>query len=260
MTNFVSKLNLARSLWIGLMFVLVLSACSGNLSPQELQLSGAAAAVLDGGVAQQPSYAPAEMQPAAPVAPAAQGAPGLPAAKSGSGALPPAGEQEPAAELPMQAKAPAAAVDLSLPVEARVGARAPEISLQTLDGGTVRLSDLLGRPVVVSYWTTWCVPCKQELPILEKLSREFASQGLVVLTVNALNQDDLATVQAMAQELGMTFPVLLDAEDAFASAYNAMFFPSTYYIGPDGVIREIKLGDSTEADLRAKVQSLLAGQ
>lgn len=266
MTNFVSNIKFRRSLWIGLMCVLVLSACSGNSPAQELQLSGAAAAALDGGAAQGSSYAPAAIPPAEAAAPVAL------AAKAGSGALPTAsqpgqvglppadGQGAAAVELPMQAKAPAPAVDPSLPVEARVGARAPEISLQTLDGRTVSLSELLGHPVVVSYWTSWCIPCKQELPILERLSQEFASQGLIVLTVNALDQDELAKVQAMAQELGMTFPVLLDAESAFASAYNAMFFPSTYYIGPDGVIREIKLGDSTEADMRAKVQNLLAGQ
>jgi thiol-disulfide isomerase/thioredoxin len=119
---------------------------------------------------------------------------------------------------------------------------------------------LIGHPVVISYWATWCIPCQQELPILQKLYEEYAGSGLVVLTVNAIDQDSLDKVQAMLAEKGMTLPVLLDQGSAFANDYQAMFFPTTYYIDPAGVIRFIKLGDSTEADLREHVDSLMRGE
>lgn len=153
----------------------------------------------------------------------------------------------------------APAVDLSIPAEPKVGFRAPDFALQTLGGETVRLSDLVGRPVVISYWATWCIPCQQELPILQNLAQEFQSQGLTVVTVNAIDQDTMQDVQAMVGEKGMTMPVLLDQGSQFASTYGALFFPTTIFVDASGVIRYIRLGDSSEADLRNKVESLLAG-
>ena len=153
----------------------------------------------------------------------------------------------------------APAVDLSIPTEPKVGFRAPDFTLQTLSGETVRLSDLIGRPVVISYWATWCIPCQQEIPILQNIAQEYQSQGLTVLTVNAIDQDSVRDVQAMVGEKGMTIPVLLDQGNQFASTYGALFFPTTIFVDASGVIRHIRLGDSSEADLRTKVENLLAG-
>jgi len=151
------------------------------------------------------------------------------------------------------------AVDLSLAIDPQVGFRAPDFSLSAVDGQTYRLSDLLGRNIIVNYWATWCVPCKQELPILEKLHREYGQKGVFFVSVNALDQDSLDKVQAAILEFGMTFPVLLDQERAFANNYRAMFFPTTFLIDNSGVIREISLGDNTEAELRTSLEKLLAG-
>ena len=153
----------------------------------------------------------------------------------------------------------APAVDLSIPAEPKVGFRAPDFTLQTLGGATIRLSDFIGRPVVISYWATWCIPCQQELPILEDLAQEYQGQGLTVVTVNAIDQDTVEDVQTMASEKGMTLPILLDQGNQFASTYGALFFPTTIFVDASGVIRHIRLGDSSEADLRTKVENLLAG-
>jgi len=151
------------------------------------------------------------------------------------------------------------AVDPSIPVEPRVGFRAPQFTLQSLNNSSLNLTDLIGKPVVVNYWATWCIPCKQELPILEKLYQEYQSRGLVIVSVNAIEQDSLDKVQAMVIEFGMSFPVLLDQGDQFASNYQAIFFPTTFFIDTAGVIREINLGDATEAEMRASVEKLLNG-
>lgn len=148
----------------------------------------------------------------------------------------------------------------NLESKAEVGFMAPDFSLQTLDGKTVRLADLRGRAVVISYWATWCNPCKAELPILQKLQAEFASQGLVVLTVNAIEQDNLGEVQALAGQMGLNLPVLLDAENYFQATYKQMFFPTSYYIDANGVIRYIKLGDAPEAEMRTKLELLINNQ
>jgi peroxiredoxin len=253
-----------RSLWIGLIIVLLLTGCSGN-SHTPSEALAARQAVLS---AQNELPKSANQNPAAGVPAAKQIAPGQaqpealqPVTQAPAGAPAPQAAQNnaPATSLPDAAK-PAPAVDLSLPVEPRVGARAPAFTLQTLDGRTMDLASLAGSPVVISYWATWCVPCKKELPILQKLAQEYSQRGLVVLTVNATDQDDMAKVQAAVGEMGMTFPVLLDQGKAFASTYNAAFFPSTFFIDASGVIRDIKLGDTNEADLRAKIENLLAVQ
>jgi len=153
----------------------------------------------------------------------------------------------------------APAVDLSLPAEPKVGFRAPDFTLQTLSGETIHLSDFVGRSVVISYWATWCIPCQKELPILENIAQEYQAKGLTVVTVNAIDQDTVQDVQSMVSEKSMTVPVLLDQGNQFASTYGALFFPTTIFVDASGVIRHIRLGDSSEADLRTKVENLLAG-
>lgn len=270
-------LHINRALWLGLTFVLVLTACSGT--PPQTNNGSLNTTALE---ARQSPAAAAELPKVTEAAPVAMGyqpaeksvvdmtvASSNPSVVAKSGALAASAGAAPAAAAPDQAapqalpEAQAARanvqVDLSLPQEPKVGSRAPDFTLQTLDGETVSMADMIGRPVVISYWATWCVPCKQELPILQRLNEQYREKGLVVLTVNAIDQDQLADVQSQTAEMGLTAPVLLDSGSAFAQAYQAAFFPSTYFIDPAGVIRAIKLGDSTEADLTSKIQSLLDG-
>jgi thiol-disulfide isomerase/thioredoxin len=150
-------------------------------------------------------------------------------------------------------EAPAAAT------EPRIGFLAPDFSLQALDGSTHRLSDLRGRPVLINYWASWCVPCQTELPILQNLSAEYQSRGLVFLTINAIEQDNLDEVRGNAGALGMSLPVLLDYGEQFWDSYQVLFFPTTFYVDTDGVIRDITLGDSSEEGIRAKIEALLGG-
>jgi cytochrome c biogenesis protein CcmG, thiol:disulfide interchange protein DsbE len=147
-----------------------------------------------------------------------------------------------------------------LEVKPEVGFSAPDFTLQTLDGQTIRLSDLRGHPVFITYWSTWCVPCKTELPILQKIRQELAQSNIQMLTINAIEQDQLEAVQGLVGEMGLTMPVLLDHQNQFQSAYNQLFFPTSYFIDANGVIRFIKLGDASETDLRTNIEKLLNNQ
>ena len=149
-------------------------------------------------------------------------------------------------------------IDLSLPVGPRVGSRAPEFLLQTLDGQSVQISGLYGAPFIMSYWATWCVPCMNELSILGRIYSDYQQQGLKIVTINAIEQDSVDKVQQTVNEMGMSFPVLLDVGDQFANAYQAIFFPTTFYVDETGVIREIVLGDTTEEEFRKKIEQLLS--
>jgi peroxiredoxin len=170
------------------------------------------------------------------------------ASLGGGGSQPPANQALPPAE-----------VDLSLPAGPQVGLRAPEFTLQTLEGSPMGLSDLLGYPVVMSYWATWCVPCKNELGILTRIFPEYQGRGLQVVTINAIEQDSLDKIQSAVLEMGLEFPVMLDEGNQFSQMYQTVFFPTTIYVDGSGVIRHIALGDSSEADFRTKIEQLLIG-
>jgi len=172
-----------------------------------------------------------------------------------TGAQPPA----PLASQGSQPLPPPPPVDLSIPVGLQVGLRAPDFTLQAMDGKQYRLSEIAGQPVLINYWATWCIPCKAELPILQKLYQEYQPKGLVILTVDAIEQDSADNVQGIISQFGLTFPVLLDHGGQFAGLYQAIFFPTTLLVDASGVIREINLGDSTEVELRASLDKMLAG-
>ena len=152
------------------------------------------------------------------------------------------------------------AQDLDLEIKPEVGFLAPDFNLQTMDGQVVKLADLRGRPVVISYWATWCEPCKQELPILQQISNEYANSGLLIVTVDAIEQDNIDNIQGLLDQLGINLPVLLDQQNQFQSAYKQLFFPTSYFIDSNGVIRFIKLGDAKETELRTKVEQLVNNQ
>ena len=173
---------------------------------------------------------------------------------TGSGNEPPA--LAPQGQQPL---APPPPVDPSLPVGPQVGLRAPDFTLQAMDGMTYHLSELAGQAVLINYWTTWCIPCKAELPILEKLHQEYQPRGVLIVSINAIDQDSPDKVQGIIDQFGMTFPVLLDQGSQFANLYQAIFFPTTILVDASGVIREITLGDSTEAELRTSLDKVLAG-
>jgi cytochrome c biogenesis protein CcmG/thiol:disulfide interchange protein DsbE len=125
------------------------------------------------------------------------------------------------------------------------GARAPAFQGRALDGRRVSLEELRGRVVVLNVWATWCGPCVQELPALERLHRALAPEGLVVVGVNvdaaptllpgaAQGIDD--RVAAFVEELGLTFPIWLDSERSIEKAYRITGLPTTFVIDRNGRI------------------------
>jgi peroxiredoxin len=140
------------------------------------------------------------------------------------------------------------------------GFPAPDFSLDLLGGGRVALSELRGRPVLVNFWATWCPPCRQEMPAIEKVHRDYEDLGLVVVGVNLTDQDSLSAVTGFVQELGITFPIALDRDGAVSRQYHLLGLPSTFFIDPSGVIRSVVVGGPmSEALIRSKVDDLLKG-
>lgn len=140
----------------------------------------------------------------------------------------------------------------------RVGFKAPDFSLSDSQGALISLSDLRGQVVIVNLWTSWCPPCQKEMPALQEVHESYSNQGVVILAVNATNQDDAEAALAFGEELGLTFPILFDYDGQVSEQYRLQSLPTTYFIGTDGTIREIVVGGPmSEALLRVRVQQLL---
>jgi peroxiredoxin len=140
----------------------------------------------------------------------------------------------------------------------QAGFLAPDFSLQTTDGETYALSDLRGQAVLINLWATWCPPCRAEMPAIQKMYEEYQDQGLIVLAINSTVQDEASAIAPFVSEYGLTFPVLLDETGAVATAYQLRSLPSSYFIGRDGVIREVVIGGPmSEALLRTRIEDIL---
>ncbi|MFH0810328.1 MAG: TlpA disulfide reductase family protein [Pseudomonadota bacterium] len=133
---------------------------------------------------------------------------------------------------------PAVPVPAPTPVRGTgVGNVAPDFRFNGSDGKAVSLSDLRGHPVVINFWATWCGPCQAEMPLLQDLSIDVSlrDKGLVFYAVDI--GEKAATVQSFMSARGFTFPVLLDARQDIAEAYNIRAIPATFFIDKDGVIK-----------------------
>jgi peroxiredoxin len=125
--------------------------------------------------------------------------------------------------------------------------RPPDFELPTLDGKSLRLSDHLGKDVVlIDFWATFCDPCLTAMPHLDELYRTHKAQGFVVLGISIDGPDSLGLVKTEVAKLGVTFPILLDSETRVVALYNPKTSaPYSVLIGRDGRIITKKEGYTT---------------
>jgi peroxiredoxin len=135
---------------------------------------------------------------------------------------------------------------------------APDFVLRDIEGHEIRLSQLArGGPVLLNFWASWCRPCVQELPELEKLHREFSAKGLTVVGVNLDHRPESA--RALLGRLPVTFIVLLDTEEKVATAYGVTAIPRSLVVNRELRVLADETGYSAAgiARLRAAVQEAL---
>jgi peroxiredoxin len=131
---------------------------------------------------------------------------------------------------------------------------APDFSLQDLDGRTVRLADLKGKVVLVEFWATWCPPCREAIPSLERLHRTYGGRGLVTLGVS-LDEDRWDSVASFARENGITYTVLR-GDESVSSAYAVRMIPLTVLVNKEGFIARQYVGGD-EKSLERDIKMLL---
>jgi cytochrome c biogenesis protein CcmG, thiol:disulfide interchange protein DsbE len=121
------------------------------------------------------------------------------------------------------------------------GSPAPGFALPSLASGTTDLGRLRGRVVLVNFWATWCPPCVQEMPSLERLHEALGPEGLSVIGISI--DEDEAAVRDFVARHGVRFPILRDpGGHTAASAYRTTGWPETFIIGSDGTIQRIVVG------------------
>ena len=134
-----------------------------------------------------------------------------------------------------------------------VGSQAPDFTLERLDEeGELRLSSLRGRAVVLNFWASWCIPCKDEAPVLERLWRERRSRGLVVVGLDA--RDFRRDARAFAERFDLTFPLVYDGPGETTDPYGVTGFPETFVIDREGRIVEVFVGSVDGEEEQARLR------
>ncbi len=135
---------------------------------------------------------------------------------------------------------------------------APQISLTSLQGDVVTLADYKGQVVLVNIWASWCLPCKAEMPAIQRMYETYQDDGFVVLAVNATHQDNLNNVKEFVHDQALTFPILLDIEGEVSKKYQMQALPTSFFITPDGIINEVVIGGPmSEALLESRISALV---
>jgi len=138
------------------------------------------------------------------------------------------------------------------------GARAPEIGRNDLSGRPVRMEALRNKVVIVDFWASWCVPCREEMPVLNRLYERYRNQGLVIVGVSV--DRERSNVTDFLRRNAVSFPIVHDPERQVADRYRPSTMPSSYIIDRRGIVRHVQAGfRAGDAQvIEQRIQALLA--
>ena len=142
---------------------------------------------------------------------------------------------------------------------ADIGRAGPDFLLETPQGGTLRLSDLQGQPVLLNFWASWCPPCREEMPELVAAYERYQAQGLVIVGVNLQEADE--KVLEFAREFGLVFPLVIDRSSQVGEVWRlggpVRGIPTSYFIDTSGVIRSRYFGPMPEEAIEEGLAKIL---
>ncbi|MBI1882030.1 MAG: TlpA family protein disulfide reductase [Chloroflexi bacterium] len=131
----------------------------------------------------------------------------------------------------------------------------PDFTLSLFEGGQLTLSELRGQVVVVNFWASWCVPCRDEAPILERAWRRYRDRGVLFIGIDYLDTDQ--PDQAFLAEFGITYPNGPDVGTKIARQYRITGVPETFFVARDGQLGDMVIGPLTEERLTGAIDRLL---
>lgn len=139
------------------------------------------------------------------------------------------------------------------------GQPAPDFSLSSLDGGTLKLSSFRGKAVLLNFWATWCEPCKIEMPWFVDLQKKYGAQGLQILGV-AMDDSGPKDISEFAKKMGVNYPIVIGKE-AVGDQYGGLpYLPSTFYIDRDGKVVARVFGLVSRSEIESDIQKALGSQ
>ena len=137
------------------------------------------------------------------------------------------------------------------------GKVAPDFTLQSIDGKTVRLSDFRGKAVLLNFWATYCAPCRIEMPWFVELQNRYGAEGLQVVGV-AMDDASPNDIEKFANDLGVNYPILVGEETVGNAFGGVQFLPSTFYIGRDGKVVDKVFGLKKRNEIEEDIKRALA--
>ena len=117
---------------------------------------------------------------------------------------------------------------------------APDFTLKSLEGSNLRLEEYRGQVVLINFWASWCGPCRQEMPVLDRLHQRYEDTGFAVLGVNVEGEERPA--RELVEKTNVTFPVVIDDGQKVSELYDLKAMPSTVVVDRDGVVRYVHRG------------------
>ena len=140
---------------------------------------------------------------------------------------------------------------------ASIQGKAPDFTLKSNSGKNIKLSELRGQVILLNFWASWCGPCRQEMPLLEKLHQRYSALGFTVLGVNV--EEDSSKAKAMLKHVPVSFPILYDTRNTVSKQYKVSGMPSTVMIDRDGNMRYLHKGykPGDEAQYKKWVKQLI---
>lgn len=139
-----------------------------------------------------------------------------------------------------------------------LGHQAPDFELVDLEGRRVSLAELRGKPVFLNFWATWCLPCREEMPAIQKIAAGPLGKEMVIVGINL--QESPQVVREFVQKHGFTWIFLLDQDGRVADRYRIRFVPTSFFLDPEGRIRARYSGPLTEAGIRAYYELARGGR
>lgn len=135
--------------------------------------------------------------------------------------------------------------------------KAPNFTLKSNTGKNIKLSELRGQVVLLNFWASWCGPCRQEMPLLEKLQQRYSALGFTVLGVNV--EEDSSKARTLLKDIPVSFPILFDTQNTVSKQYKVSAMPSTVMIDRDGNMRYLHKGykPGDEAQYKKWVKQLI---